>query len=143
MLVEDLGLGRGHLAKGIGVCVCVCGGVPIFLGGLGFISIPWKKWWAFLLSFGGLSRLKKASPSYSSHHLRGSRCKLCSLYLTPTIASTEPEHGPNMDLLGTSPKASLGQYATWQVQTHWERVGLQGSFQVCSCLVTWTEAPGD
>lgn len=122
--------------------MCV-GGVPIFLGGLGFISIPWKKWWAFLLSFGGLSRLKKASPSYSSHHLRGSRCKLCSLYLTPTIASTEPEHGPNMDLLGTSPKAPLGQYATWQVQTHWERVGLQGSFQVCSCLVTWTEAPGD
>uniref|UniRef100_A0A8D1G6N6 ADP-ribosylation factor GTPase-activating protein 2 n=1 Tax=Sus scrofa TaxID=9823 RepID=A0A8D1G6N6_PIG len=27
----------------------------------------------------------------------------------------QPEHGPNMDLLGTSPKASLGQYASWQL----------------------------
>ncbi|KAK2504079.1 hypothetical protein MC885_013725 [Smutsia gigantea] len=27
----------------------------------------------------------------------------------------QPEHGPNMDLLGGSPKASLGQYATWQL----------------------------
>ncbi|KAB1272005.1 ADP-ribosylation factor GTPase-activating protein 2 [Camelus dromedarius] len=26
-----------------------------------------------------------------------------------------PEHGPNMDLLGTSPKATLGQYASWQL----------------------------
>uniref|UniRef100_A0A8C9AGE4 ADP-ribosylation factor GTPase-activating protein 2 n=1 Tax=Prolemur simus TaxID=1328070 RepID=A0A8C9AGE4_PROSS len=25
----------------------------------------------------------------------------------------QPEHGPNTDLLGTSPKAALGQYASW------------------------------
>lgn len=124
--------------------MCVWG-VPIFLGGpkIHFnpleevVGIPFIFWWP-----------QQAEESQSfllipSLPLRGSHCKLCSLYLTPTIASTEPEHGPNMDLLGTSPKASLGQYATWQVQAHWERVGLQGSFQVCSCLVMWTEAPGD
>lgn len=40
---------------------------------------------------------------------------LGALYQIPIIVSTEPEQGPNTDLLGTSPKASLGQYATWQV----------------------------
>ena len=48
-----------------------------------------------------------------------------------------------MELLGTSPKASLGQYASWQVWGAWERVGLGGSFQICCCLITWTEVPGD
>lgn len=30
------------------------------------------------------------------------------------IVSVEPELGPNTDLLGTSPKASLGQYPCWR-----------------------------
>lgn len=47
-----------------------------------------------------------------------------------------------MDLLGTSPKASLGQYASWQVWGTWERVGLGDSFQIC-CPVMWTEVPED
>lgn len=55
-------------------------------------------------------------------------------HLIPTIASTEPEHGPNIDLLGTSPKASLGQYTSWQEAVPWERVGRGGSFQICCCL---------
>jgi hypothetical protein len=40
---------------------------------------------------------------------------LGSQYLTPVIAPTEPEHGPNTDLLGTSPKSSVGQYNSWWV----------------------------
>eukprot|EP00069_Balaena_mysticetus_P002624 bmy_04121T0 len=45
---------------------------------------------------------------------------------TPSAESSglaQPEHGPNMELLGTSPKASLGQYASWQLWGAWERLG--------------------
>lgn len=59
------------------------------------------------LSF--LSRLRKAGDS----PVTSLQEKVT--YLTPVIASTEPEQGPNTDLLGSSPKASLGQYAGWWV----------------------------
>lgn len=36
----------GHLVKGLGVGVSLN-----LLSGLGFISVPWRKWWAFFLLF--------------------------------------------------------------------------------------------
>lgn len=44
------------------------------------------------------------------------------------------EHGPNIDLLGTSPKASLGQYTSWQEAVPWRVVDVGSSFQICCCL---------
>ena len=63
-------------------------------------------------------------------------------HLISTIAFTEPEHGPNMDLLGTSPKASLGQYTSWQ---EWHVLGAGGPWGFFSDLLLpmWTEVPGD
>lgn len=63
-------------------------------------------------------------------------------HLISTIAFTEPEHGPNMDLLGTSPKASLGQYTSWQ---EWGVLGACGPWEFFSDLLlpVWTEVPGD
>lgn len=103
------------------------------VGGCSFVS----RWVKILLRL--LEDVVGVPYSSLSPPVRGSHRKLCALPLTPTIASTEPEQGPNMDLLGTSPKASLGQYAAWQVRGDWEREGLQDSSQVCSCLVVWTE----
>lgn len=65
------------------------------LGGMGFILVLGGR--GGHICFGGKQR--KASDSY---HL---------LNVTPVIVFTEPEHGPNTDLLGTSPQASLGMTA--------------------------------
>ena len=63
-------------------------------------------------------------------------------HLIPTIASTEPEHGPNIDLLGTSPKASLVQYTSWQEGGALGEGGPWGFFSDL-LLPVWTEVPGD
>lgn len=56
---QSLQPGNGTLLKGLGV-----GGSHIS-GWAGFISVSWRKRWAFLLSSGGLSKLGKASAPYS------------------------------------------------------------------------------
>lgn len=73
--------------------------------------------------------------------LRAAHRKFLSVTPNFHIAFTEPEHGPNMDLLGTSPKASLGQYTSWQ---EWGVLGACGPWEFFSDLLlpVWTEVPG-